>query len=372
MRIGVDARNLIHNITGIGRYVLEMCHILANKGHEIFLYIPQAPQVQLPCLPKTTLKTGNSTNAFSRIYWGQFLLTKLVKEDNIDIFWGPAHRLPFHLSKSRPTVVTIHDLVWREMPETMHFGTWLNERLFMKHALRTADYIVTVSDATRHSLCRYYPFCKDKSRTIHSGTNSLIKNSSIPLSSILPFNTSYFLFVGTLEPRKNLIRLLEAYARLQPSLRENLFFVIAGGQGWKLDNLKQKIRELNIETQVYLTGYISDDELITLYQGARFLAMPSLLEGFGFPILEAHSLGIPVLTSNKSSMPEIAGDAGLLVDPLNITSISEGLCQLAENNELRASLQQKTKANAERFSWDRAAHELATLFEQALQNYKTK
>ena len=142
--------------------------------------------------------------------------------------------------------------------------------------------------------------------------------------------------------------------------------VIAGGKGWGNQDLAALVRSLDLGDSVRLAGYVTDQELATLYTHASFLAMPSLYEGFGFPLVEAMPFGVPALTSSISSMPEAAGDAAILVDPANVTSIADGLQKMMENDEFRAQLASRAKANAARFSWERAAKEMLGIFEEAV------
>lgn len=174
------------------------------------------------------------------------------------------------------------------------------------------------------------------------------------------------LFVGTLEPRKNLKRLLTAYSGLEESIRDQAMLVIAGGKGWGREDVVARIKDIGLTNQIKSLGYVDESTLSTLYANALFLAMPSLYEGFGLPIVEAMVYGTPVLTANNSSMPEVAGNAGLLVDALNIDSIRTGLAQMIGNAELRSSLAANAKKNVARFNWDESARQMIGVFENAI------
>ena len=177
------------------------------------------------------------------------------------------------------------------------------DRWLMKPGVAVADEIVADSAATADALKAQFPRYSDKLSIVYPGLTT-IGGVAIPKDlSQFAIDRPYILFVGTLEPRKNLLRLLQAYAALPEPTRQQFLLVLAGGQGWRLGDLKGHIAEFQIESSVRLTGYVSDTDLAQLYGHARFLAMPSLYEGFGFPIIEANAMGIPVLTSNTSSMP---------------------------------------------------------------------
>ena len=177
----------------------------------------------------------------------------------------------------------------------------------------------------------------------------------------------YFIFVGTLEPRKNLRRLLEAFAALPEQTRGQVQMVIAGDRGWGGVDVGAWITELGLERHVVVTGRVSDRQLATLYEHALFLAMPSLYEGFGFPVVEAMSRGVPALTANISSLPEAAGEGGLLVDPHSVASIAKGLTTMITNDAVRESLAAKAILSASRFSWEKSAREALEVFAEAIE-----
>lgn len=366
MKIGIDARNLVTSMTGIGRYVLEMSRHLALLGHQLHLYLPEAPYGDLKQLSGVELRISRFPGGISRMVWAQTELPRLAAKDDLDVFWGPAHRLPFVLDRRIARVITIHDLVWRNMAATMRWQTWLGDRWLMKPGVAIADQIVADSMATANALTNEFPRCARKVNVIYPGLTTISGTDFSTKISQIGIDRPYILFVGTLEPRKNLLRLLQAYAALPESTREQYLLVLAGGQGWRLGDLKKHIADLQIEGLVRLTGYVSDADLAMLYSNARLLAMPSLYEGFGFPIIEANARGIPVLTSNTSSMPEVAGKAGVLVDPVDVRSIRDGLQNLATDDRLYTRLAENARPNSARFAWTHSAHALQTVFEKAV------
>ncbi len=371
MKIGIDARNLVTSTTGIGRYLLEMSRHLALLGHELHFYLPEAPYKGLKDLPTGTLHVGRFPGAIRRMIWGQTELPRRAAQDEIDIFWGPAHRLPIFLDHRIPRVITIHDLVWRDMAATMRWQTWIADRWLMKPGVTVADEIVAVSAATADVLKAAFPRCREKLNVIHPGLTAIAGTLVPKKLSSFGIDRPYILFVGTLEPRKNLPRLLQAYAALPEATRQRFLLVLAGGQGWRLGDLKQQVAALRIESSVRLTGYVSDTDLAQLYSYARFLAMPSLYEGFGFPIIEANAMGLPVLTSNTSSMPEVAGEAGILVNPSDVQSILDGLESLAMDGALHTRLAASARANSQRFNWSESALQLEHIFKRAIAKRRT-
>jgi glycosyltransferase involved in cell wall biosynthesis len=299
-----------------------------------------------------------------RAFWGQALLPRQAASRGVDVLWGPAHRLPGRLRGNIARIVTIHDLVWRHAPQTMRRQTWLGDRLLMRRAVQAADAIVTDSDATLRSVTEEFGPVGRPSIRIYPGAIALRPNPRIDLSSKLGIDRPYALFVGTPEPRKNLPRLIEAYRSLEPTLRGCCMLVLAGGGGWGDADLVGNIR--GFENDIRVVGRIADSELAALYQGCLFTALPSLYEGFGFPILEANAFGRPVLTSDASSMPEVGGEAALLVDPTSTVSIGEGLVRMIADDRFRRGLAAKAEENASRFTWRRFGEQMLAVFEKAV------
>jgi len=373
MKIGVDARLLSRPITGLGRYTWEMCRALSNiKDVTLYLYSPSPINNVVLGLESETIKTHSWSNGWLVQFWAESYLPLWAKEDEIDVFWGPSHRLPRFLSSRTARVVTIHDLVWKCAKETMHPITYFLEKAQMPVAVRKADLIVADSYSTRDAVITEFDV---KSQNI-----SVIPLAAINIQNIHSFDFlkkhdidgPYFLFVGTLEPRKNLTRLLQAYDSLPLSVKGKMKLVIVGGKGWGKVNFLDMITQLDLTERVKVLGLVDDATLASLYANAQFLVMPSLYEGFGLPLVEAMSYGTPVLTANNSSMPEVAGNAGLLVDALDVDSIADGLQEMITNNELRERLAKNSKLNASRFSWDESAKKLITVFEKAIDLRKDK
>jgi len=314
------------------------------------------------------LKKMNLINKFYRQLWSEIYLPLRIKRDKVDVFWGPAHHLPFLLSSKIPSVVTIHDLVWKYAGETMRPLSRLFEKIRMPHAIRKAYRVVTDSYSTQQEVLKEFKVHEGKISVIYLGKPQ--RQTVLPVEDLISLSLMrpYFLFVGTIEPRKNLTHLLRAYAQLSEDTKQKAQLVIVGGPGCGHANLLETINESNLNSHVVILGYVDDAVLPALYAHAQFLAMPSFYEGFGLPLVEAMVYGTPVLTSNKSSMPEVAGDAGILIDPLDIESIGKGLKYLIESATLRADLTEKALKNGERFSWERAATQLVDVFKRIIQN----
>ncbi len=362
-RIGVDARLLTQKITGIGRYSHEMLDRLTLSGHEWFLYSPAPIAIGDWQRPGVHLRISNFASRPLRLVWAQTVLPRQAARDRVDLFWSPTHRLPRFLPGNIARVVTIHDLVWKHAGETMPAANrWLDARL-LPQAARLADRIIAVSQNTANDLIAEVPEAAGKVDAIALGVAEPGPAADDGELTELGLNEPFFLFVGTLEPRKNLRRLVEAYSRLSDPLRNAARLVIVGGSGWGGVDARTIAAELGVAERVSVLGYVSEPLLAALYEKALFLAMPSLYEGFGLPLLEAMIRGTPVLTSNRASMPEVAGDAGLLVEPDDVESIQSGLQQLLADAELRDRLAAAARLRAKTFTWDRTVSETLKVFD---------
>ncbi|MFV8782437.1 glycosyltransferase family 4 protein [Microbulbifer sp. SA54] len=358
-RIAVDARPLSIPTTGIGRYTQAVLDRLLDSEHEWFLYSDRPLKLDYGTRTNVQVRTGRLKAAkFGSIY-AQLQFPRWSRQDQVDLYWSPRHHLPLLISSAVPQVVTIHDLVWKLYPETMsRFGHWL-ERVLMPPSIRAASAVIAVSDATATDVAQHFPVAAGRLRTIYEAPFLPIFEGRRP-------EGNYFLFVGTIEPRKNLFRLLEAYSRYLRLVAEPLPLKICGGSGWGLPELEDKLRVLGITDHVEVLGYVEDNQLPSLYRNARALLLPSLYEGFGLPIVEAFSQGTPVMTSSRGAMQEVAGDAGVLVDPECVDGMARCLAELTGNTARVRNLQSLALDRAKQFSWDRAAEQTLELMNSLL------
>ena len=366
-RIGVDARQLSTQVSGIGRYNAEVLSRLVEMGHEWFLYSHRPLVLGDWDRPNVLARTAGISHTYLRMLWSQSVMPWWASQDGLDLFWSPLHRLPLVMPPGLARVVTIHDLVWRHAGQTMRPLNRLLDQTLMPQAVGTADRVVAVSTSTAADIEREMPFAAGRVRAIPLGAAELGEPGPRESLEALGLSGPYFLFVGTLEPRKNLGRLLEAWSRLPPGLAGGAVLAVAGGAGWGGVDVQAMVLRLGLQDRVRILGFVSDQQLATLYAHALFLAMPSLYEGFGLPLLEAASRGVPVLTSDISSMPEVAGDAGVLVSPLDVDSIVKGLAQMLDDTKFRSDLARRAVASAQRFSWDRSARRTMEVFEEAIE-----
>ena len=221
--------------------------------------------------------------------------------------------------------------------------------------------MIAISQATKDDLVAHYGVPKEKIPVVYHGVEPRFRptpDPAVPARYGLP--SRYFLYLGTLQPRKNLERLLQAYAQLSGDVPA---LVLAGAKGWYFERIAAAIAALGLGERVFLPGYVPDEDVPALLTGALALVFPSLYEGFGLPVLEAMACGTPVVTANTSSLPEVVGEAGLLVDPLRVDEIAAAMQRLLADEALRAELSRRGLERAGLFSWDRCARETLAVLE---------
>jgi glycosyltransferase involved in cell wall biosynthesis len=267
-------------------------------------------------------------------------------------------------------VVTVHDLGYLYYPGAHRFLDGLYLDLSTRYNARAASRVIASSQATKDDLVQQCGIEPDKITVVYFGYDETMQpvedEATIEkVKARYGIQGDYVLHVGTLQPRKNLGRLLEAYAmvRKQAKRGETPCLVMAGRKGWLYDQIFQQVERLGLESAVILPGYVPQDDLPALLSGAHLFAFPSLYEGFGLPVLEAMACGTPVLCSNVSSLPEVAGDAALLVDPLDVKSMAEAMNRLLQDEGLRSQLVERGYRQVRQFSWERCARETLAVLE---------
>ncbi len=369
MKIAVDASVLATPTGGIGRYLDALLDrlCLPDSPHRWHLFGRgklAAPHAGAP----VHLHRDRWPAEAGRILSLATTLPAGLAKQHPEVYWGPAHRFPLWMPAKTARVLTIHDLCWLRVPESMRASTrWLDATL-MPHAVAQADRIVAVSEATGADLRAVFPAATDRVVVVPAAAESLPAPGAEVVLQAMGIVSPYLLFVGTREPRKNLARLVRAFALVCERFPQ-LQLVIAGGDGWGSQReFDAALATPALAARIRTTGRVDDRQLATLYAHALCLAMPSLYEGFGLPLLEAMAQGTPAITSKISSMPEVGGDAALLVDPTSVDSIAQAIARMVEEPGLRQSLAARARPQAARFSWDRAAATMLQVFEDARQH----
>ncbi len=362
MRIGVDARPLSYQITGIGIYLKHLLEALQKIDHKNYYYLLSNGPIDFNVTNEKWVKIGGMCRKkLISTIWIQSLAPILSFKLNLDLFWGPRHNLPLFLPFKVKTVLTIHDVVHRLHPNTMAIQNLMVERLLMRWSLLRADCIITDSRSTAKDIQKNYNIDPKKIHTIHLGIPVLSNSRVIVGNANKLLNRKYFLFVGTIDPRKNFERILKAFEWIEPQ-QYNVHLVLVGGEGWKNKTFWKLLKMHPLRQYIHYTGYVDRGELTSYYRNALCLLFPSLYEGFGFPIVEAMACGTPVISSNISSMPEIAGDAAILVDPYDVGALAEAMHKVLIDAKLREGLAKKGFERVKKFSWEQCAMETLKVF----------
>lgn len=370
MLVGFDVSQTGAGKAGCGYLAFGLVNALAAKGTQ-FVFYPHfgdlywEPNPKACSCPGAGCRMGPTFRWFekSKHFWRKPPPDFEARLGNPDIVHSNNFFCPVGLAKAR-LVYTLYDLSFMENPEwtTEQNRVGCLEGVF--GASLRADFILSISQATLEHFLRIYPhYPRGRTAVMHLASRFGQGSEKRPpkrLRGVAP--GEYWLCVGTIEPRKNQLALLKALAKL-PGNRP---LVLAGGRGWLMEDMARAVNELGLASRLKLTGYVDDAELAWLYANCLGFVYPSLFEGFGLPVLEAMSLGAPVITSNVSSLPEVAGDAAILVDPLDIEGIASAMARLEGDAGLRAALKVAGLARAERFSWEAAADAALDAYGRAL------
>lgn len=271
------------------------------------------------------------------------------------------------------TVVTVHDMVCKAFPETVRGRTRFMLEAGLKKSLERADIVVTDSEFSRSEIVKYYPWCEKKLRVVPCGVDTEKfrpcddKQKIADVKASLGIKGEYFLHLGTIEPRKNLERLISAYSAFAKKVKNPPELVLAGGKGWLCDGIYARVKSLGLENRVIFTKYVPSGDMTALMCGALAFVFPSLYEGFGMPPLEALACGVPVLVSGEASLPEVTGDCAVIVDPYSVKSIAQGLYRLYSSEELRRDLSIRGTERAREFTWENSARKLYNIYKELLQ-----
>jgi glycosyltransferase involved in cell wall biosynthesis len=375
MTVYLDVSAAVHRRAGLGRYSGSLARaVLPLLGEELALFYNAehgiAPLAGLEHVPSSTVALGYKP--WRMLVWQAHLarigLDRLVP--GAALFHATEHLLlPV---RSAPTVLTVHDLIFRHYPQ--HHKA-LNRRYLnatMPLYCRKASHIIAVSEQTKRDVVEAYGIDPRKITVVYEAADERFRPQ--PADEVagalqrygLPGSGRYILSVGTIEPRKNLGRTLQAFEQLR---HEGLAdaWVIVGGKGWLYEDFFAQLDRSPARDHVIFPGYVPDEDLPLLYGGAAVLALPSEFEGFGLPVLEAMACGAPVVTSCVSSLPEVAGDAAILVDPTDVDAITAGLGTVLANPDVADALRVRGFARAARFSWGRAAAETIAVYRRAMQ-----
>lgn len=375
-RIAIDYTPAHEQGGGIGRYVRELTSALSQIDSQTIykLFVLGAQFNDLPQPPNKNFiwKPTRFTPKWSARLWHRARLPFPIDyfTGSIDVFHATDFVLPPTLPTTK-TLLTVHDLSFIRVPDTASppLKAYLDN--VVPRSVKKADHILADSQATKNDLIDLYNTPTSKITVLLSGVdqrfNMITDTNSLEQTQIKYglINKRYILSVGTVQPRKNYSRIIRALARLRQQGLD-IHYAIAGGKGWLEDEMYQTIEKMHLQDFVHILGFVDDDDLPALYTGAECLVITSLYEGFGLPILEAMSCGTPVITSNLSSLPEVAGNACLLVDPLDVNAITDATHSILSDHTKRTQLVEAGYQQVKNFTWERSAIHLKSIYDGLL------
>jgi len=378
MRIAIDYTAAMRQGAGIGSYVrnLVAAMLAQDSTNRYTLLTSGRPERPFPVAENVRGRSLLVPDRYLNILWYRWRMPipATFFSGAVDLYHGPDFVLP-PVSKKVRKIVTIHDLAFLEHPEYAVPSLAAYLKKVVPEAVAHADVVATVSHEVSRTLIEHFHTPREKLTVVPNGVGTHFHRVTDPviLSATqhkFGLKHPFVLGVGTLEPRKNHIGLIKAFHQAQQKKHGPAMLAIAGGQGWLYEETQRVVAELKLEKKVRFLGRVSDLELVSLYSMADIFAFPSFFEGFGIPRLEAMACGVPVITSNVSALPEVAGDAALLVDPHNIQEMADAIIRLLENESLREELRQKGYQRVQQYTWTESARKMLDVY-QRLYNGET-
>ena len=375
LKIAIDARWIFEKISGIGEYTTELIYSLSSlPGDEEYIVVFNNKDI----LSEFNDNLGNSTSRVSCLYvpWGIYhplshiFLSGLLKKKGVKVFHSPGFMIPFY-SSGISMIVTIHDLIPIAFPEftpkakkTRFYPIF---KWIVSRAVSASDQIIVVSENSKRDLLKFYNLREEKVNVVYNGVGERFLNFENPknctsLKEKHSIEGPMILYIGRRDPYKNLEGLIRAFYEMKSKGPGNAVLVIAGDVDSRYPEPERLVNEFGLKEDVFFTGYISNEDVLSLYSEADVLAVPSLYEGFGLQILEAFAMELPVVASNTSSIPEVAGDASILVSPENTSMIADALSSVLTNDDIRKDLIEKGKERVKSFSWNESARKTLNIY----------
>jgi glycosyltransferase involved in cell wall biosynthesis len=353
MIVGVNARTLLSGkLDGIGWYAYETIKRLTVSHPDVsfVLFFDRPVHADFTFGPnvRTVVFGPPARHPFLWYLWFELRLPAALRAHHCDVFYSPEGLVPSH--PPVPMVSVLHDMGYEAVPEQVDPLVLRYYRRFFPRGARAAARLVTVSDFARADIAIRTGIPTTSITVAPNAPRPIFRD---PVHATPP--PSYLLFVGTIQPRKNVVRLLKAFDVMKTKTGSAVQLVVAGRRGWKDADVDAALAGMTHAGDVRFTGYVTDEELVALYKGARAVVQVPLFEGFGVPVIEAMAVGTPVIASNVSSLPEVAGSAALLVDPLDVPAIAHAMERVITDDELCDELRAKGIRQAATYSWDHTA-----------------
>jgi len=357
MKIGIDgSRAFLEQRTGVEEYSYQVIKRLRDrlKEHRVILYVRGYQAVDFSLPPNWRVEKIHCLRLWTQVglSWELFL-------HPVDVLFVPAHTAPFFHPKK--TVVTVHGLEYEIMPEAYSFFERLYMRYSIKNSCRWAKKIISVSKNTKRDLMNLYEVPEEKINIVYEGYEDKTEELGLERGDEIENLKPYLLFVGRLEKRKNIERIVTAFDLFKKQTGSKYRLVLGGKFGYGEEDIKARINQSEYKKDIILLGFIKDARKWQLFKNAQIFLFPTLYEGFGLPVLEAQSQGVPVITSNTSSLPEVANGSAFLVDPTEPKFIADAIVTLTQNEKMAKELIKKGYENIKRFSWKNCADLIATV-----------
>lgn len=372
MKVGIVSERLNYPLTGVGRYTYHLIKGLSIHLHDKLYLIDYKCHEPFRDLNKiiiapwvTHLPKGWKMKSY---LWHLYLQFELMKNNfGLDIIHSPENASLFVKLKNQKKIITVHDIIAYKFPKSNTLLTRTRYKLLLPKTLKTADKIISVSNNTKKDLINIFNVPEEKIKVIYPGIDEkfrvLNSNEVSEFQQKYHLKFPYILYVGNLMKHKNVFTLIEAFYKIKKKgIKHKL--VIAGTIKVKGQRLFDAIDKLNLRKEVIFTGYVSEEDLPALYNSADLFVYPSLYEGFGFPPLEAMACGTPVITSNTSSLPEVAGNGGIMVDPFDIDGLAKAMYEVLTNEGLREELRKRGLKRTKLFTWENTVKETLSLYKE--------
>jgi glycosyltransferase involved in cell wall biosynthesis len=374
MKIGIDGRAAKwYRGTGIGTYTYQLLSALNSleKINEYLLFMPKSSNCDILFNDNFHIKNISEGNKNS--FWDEVNIPNILVDKDMELYHVPQNGVGLPEEKTLPFAITLHDIIPYKMPETVG-DTYL--RIFneeMPDIVKRCDGIITVSEYSKNDIADYFSFPREKIYVTYLAAEDIYfpidkEKSNIIIKTQYGITGDYILYVGGFSPRKNIVGLIEAFSMLVTKYKQDIKLVIAGNQGKSYSIYKKRSIDLGLEDKVLFPGFIEIDHLPYLYNAAKLLAYPSFYEGFGLPPVEAMACGIPVITSNVTSIPEVLGDSAVFINPHNVDDICGSMYEVLCNEKLRDSLIIKGLVRSSELSWNKTAEKTLLAYNKIINN----
>lgn len=380
MKVSLELQSCLKDKSGIGVFTYELAKRLQYSSDiqlEGNLFTYHSIENIQRCMPDLQIKIDICSilpySIYRRIWHYVPIAYNCIFDNNVDIYHFFNYIVPPRIKGK--VITTIHDMTHELYPETMNKRNLKRIKNDINYSIDRADKIITVSESSKNDIIKFLNVDESKIEIVSNGVDyekfNKFYTEDIKLRVRNKYNLpqNYILYMGTLEPRKNIDSIVEAFSLLKKKKDfDNMKLVIAGKKGWLFENIFDLVNKLDLKEQVIFTDYVDERDKPIIYNIAKLFVFPSIYEGFGIPVLEAMASSVPVITSNVSSLPEVAGDAAVLVNPKDIEDITKNMIEILSNNDFKNELVRKGHIQAQKFTWEDSAEKLYNVYKEVMKS----